>query len=325
MTSWKAATSSRQATWQTSKSAAFCGSSTRSDATGNFLYRGEQTGFQVELARLFAKQLGVRVEFVVPESSREMVPWLLQGKGDLLMSDLGPESPRAEAVRWTSPYLESDLVVVEKRGAPARSSISSFEEVLVHPEHAAVKRARHLGIKMRAARANLEPEDLLDVIASGDARAVIVLGRLARAELNYRPELEISFVLEGEPVPSALGVRPTNTDLQKSAQRFVRAHRRGTVFNILKKRFFERSPKRALPRAAVKAGAPLTPFDPHFRRAGQTKRHRLATPRCRRGSGVTPRPASEVADGRARFDAVDAGHRRGGRRERPRGTPGSRS
>ena len=242
---------------------------TRSDATGNFLYRGEQTGFQVELARIFAKELGVRVEFVVPESTREMIPWLLQGKADLVMTDLGPESPRAEAVRWTAPYLESDLVVVERSGTPPRTSLETLPEVLVHPEHAAVKRARDLGIKIRGARATLEPEDLLDVVASGDADAAIVLGRLARAELNYRPDLVVTRALEGEPIPSALGVRPNNPALLKVAERFVRAHRRGTVFNILKKRFFERSPERTLPAAAVKTGAPLTPFDPHFRRAGR--------------------------------------------------------
>src|SRR5690606_36105271 len=47
---------------------------TRNFSTSYFPHRGAEAGFSYELAKLFADELGVRLEMVVPRAPRDLVP-----------------------------------------------------------------------------------------------------------------------------------------------------------------------------------------------------------------------------------------------------------
>ena len=53
-------------------------------STSYFQYRGQEMGFQYELANQFADYLGVELEVLVADNIEEMRSMLLQGKGDLI-------------------------------------------------------------------------------------------------------------------------------------------------------------------------------------------------------------------------------------------------
>ena len=85
---------------------------TRNNSEDYFIARGEERGFQLELARELAKKLGVRVAFVVPPSREDMIPALLAGEGDLIATGLTITPARAEKVLFTRTVLEAQRVVV---------------------------------------------------------------------------------------------------------------------------------------------------------------------------------------------------------------------
>jgi membrane-bound lytic murein transglycosylase F len=251
---------------------------TRNDSTSYFLHRGDEAGFQYELAKLLASQLGVRLDVVVPRATRDMIPWLLQGRGDLIVTSLGPESPRADRAAWTRPYLETDLAVVVKRGEFRPRTLAELKgrNVGVRPSSTAYVRVRELlkdqqlDVTLAAVRESIEPEDLLDLVAEGAHEAAIVPGQTARTELLFRDDLHLAFSLEGPPVTSSLGVRTDNPKLLEAADAFVRKHRRGKLYNILYRRYFEANSRNLEAHANITRadeGAALTPWDPVFRRA----------------------------------------------------------
>ena len=41
-------------------------------------------GFDFELAKLIAEDLDVRLAMVVPPSRDQLIPWLLEGRGDII-------------------------------------------------------------------------------------------------------------------------------------------------------------------------------------------------------------------------------------------------
>ncbi|MBI3797212.1 MAG: hypothetical protein HY268_09645, partial [Deltaproteobacteria bacterium] len=53
-------------------------------AASSFLYRGEQMGFEYELALAFAKELGVELQVLTPPPDVELTSWLKTGKGDVI-------------------------------------------------------------------------------------------------------------------------------------------------------------------------------------------------------------------------------------------------
>lgn len=73
--------------------------------------RGEQEGYDSELARRFAEELGVQVEFVTVDNAAR-IPALLTGRVDMLFSALTILPERAKAVQFSLPYVASESAVI---------------------------------------------------------------------------------------------------------------------------------------------------------------------------------------------------------------------
>lgn len=254
---------------------------TRNNSSSYFLYRGVEAGFHFELARLFAEELGVRLEMIAPRASRDVVPYLLEGRGDLIMSGLAIDSPRAKRVRLTRPYLHTSLVVVTRSTpdtqALALESLSAMT-LWVRPSSSATRRLRalargtHLSFHIQAVPETVEVEDLIDLVADGKAPAAVVERRLAETELLHRDDVQLAMELPTEPIQAALGVHPAHDALFAAADEFVRKHYRGTLYNIFFRRFHENERKTAAVRderyRADQQGN-LSPWDASFQKFAQ--------------------------------------------------------
>lgn len=77
---------------------------------------GERTGSSVELAKLMAKEMGVKVVFVDLDWDG-LLPALISGKVDMLAADMTPTLARATKVAFTKPWLYVGQAVVTKSGS----------------------------------------------------------------------------------------------------------------------------------------------------------------------------------------------------------------
>lgn len=221
---------------------------TRNNSASYFLYRGVEAGFHFELARLFAEELGVRLEMVAPKANRDVVPYLLEGRGDLIMSGLASDAPRTNRIRMTRPYLHTSLVVIQRTQPQTRTltlkDLSSMT-LWVRPSSSATRRLRTLArttplsFHIQAVPETVEVEDLIDWVADGKAAAAVVERRLAETELLHRDDVQIALELPSEPIQSGLGVHPNHEALFAAADDFVRRHYRGTLYNIHFRRFHQ--------------------------------------------------------------------------------------
>lgn len=64
---------------------------------------GKNIGYDVDVARLIAEELGVKVEFV-PNAVAARIPNLITGKVDLQMAVMGMYPDRAKVVQFSKPY-----------------------------------------------------------------------------------------------------------------------------------------------------------------------------------------------------------------------------
>lgn len=251
---------------------------TRNNSTGYFLYRGRETGFFMEVARMLGRDLGVRVEMVVPGSQRDLVPFLLDGKGDVIVH-LSLDADRADRVAFTTPTLSTPWAVVMRQDAAA-TSLEALANVplQLHASSGALRRVRALsmdgGIALRAEAAleTLEPEDLMDLVSEGTAAACVVPRRVADVERVDAPELTVAMDLPGEPDVSAMAVRRENPELLEKLNAFLRKRHRGTDWNVLYKRFHEPGERTRTLRdeewRADRKGA-LTPWDAQLQQAAR--------------------------------------------------------
>ncbi len=91
---------------------------------------GEPRGLEADFAAAFAKELGCGLE-IVQMGFDELIPALLDGRVDILMSGLTVTPTRAYKVRFTKPYLNNPLVAVTRDGW-ARSYASASQILAVN-------------------------------------------------------------------------------------------------------------------------------------------------------------------------------------------------
>ena len=111
MTCW-ARRSCRSASWWT------CRRSAWSNAKGGY------EGYDVDVATLMAKYLGVDLE-LVPVTGPNRIPYLLTNKVDVLVAIFGITPERARQVQFSIPYSSIDIVLM----APKDTKIASAADL----------------------------------------------------------------------------------------------------------------------------------------------------------------------------------------------------
>ena len=92
------------------------------DKNGNFI------GFEIDVARRLADDMGVKVEFV-PTAWSGIIPALLTGKFDVIIGGMGILPKRALKVNFTRPYDYSGMsIVAHKELAAGFSSLDDFNK-----------------------------------------------------------------------------------------------------------------------------------------------------------------------------------------------------
>jgi polar amino acid transport system substrate-binding protein len=85
---------------------------------------GEPEGYDPDVARLLAKYLGVKVEFV-PVTGANRIPQLLSGRVDVLICLFGITPERAQQVWYSMPYAYEAATLV----APASVKVKTVDEL----------------------------------------------------------------------------------------------------------------------------------------------------------------------------------------------------
>lgn len=85
---------------------------------------GKQDGFDAEMGTLFAKELGVEVEFV-PLEVNNRIPALTSGRVDVLFATMAMLPDRAKAIQFSKPYNANAIVLI----GPKDKSIKTNEDM----------------------------------------------------------------------------------------------------------------------------------------------------------------------------------------------------
>lgn len=89
--------------------------------------KGESIGFDVEIAQLAAKELGVEIEIKDMEFAG-LIPALQGGKIDMIISGMTRTLTREKTVSFTQPYFETGLcVLLSKKRAPDIQDVKELD------------------------------------------------------------------------------------------------------------------------------------------------------------------------------------------------------
>lgn len=242
---------------------------TRNNAGTYYLWRGELHGFEYELAKRFAEQHKLRLEMVVPPSRDLLIPWLQEGKGDLIAASMSiTENRQQEAVSFSRPYNTISEIVVSR----SNDTISSTDQlngrtVVVRRSSSywqSMEALLELGLSFNlvAAPEDLETEELIAQVARGEIDLTVADSHILDIELTWRDDIRPAFALQER--QHGWLMRKDNPQLLKAVNAFHKKEYRGLFYNVTYKKYFE-NPKRIQrhleERADTTTSNDLSPYD----------------------------------------------------------------
>lgn len=289
---------------------------TQNDSVSYFLHKGQALGFDHRMAELLAKSLGVRLRMVVPPSAEDLIPWLEQGRGDLIAAKMTVTPARRARVAFSHPYLYSDEVVVGPLGAKPLRSERELAGKRIHVRRSSSYAERLLDIQQRVPDLELEwvdertsTEALLHKVGEGEIAYTVADDYLVNVENAWAQDVASIFDLTlvepnavdliGKPRHQALEIafamRKDCPRLQKAVDAFVRKTYRSAPYNIAKRRYFEDQRRIEEVRANPVDGR-ISDYDAIIKRYAERYDFdwRLLAAQCCQESGFDPKAKSWV-------------------------------
>lgn len=198
----------------------------------------EHEGYDVDVAKLIAENLGVKVE-IVPVSSKQRIPFLSSGKVDLVISSMGANPERAKSIWFSSAY------------APFFSGVFAAESIDI----ATV--ADLAGKKVGVTGGTLEDLELsktlpsdAEMIRFGDNAAtitaytsgqvdVLVTGNTVAAKVAAdNPELAMKAKFIIKDSPAFMGVKAGEMNMLQWVNVFITHKKLGGELNAMSEKWF---------------------------------------------------------------------------------------
>jgi polar amino acid transport system substrate-binding protein len=202
----------------------------------NFFNAGKLTGFEVEVAELVAKKMGVGIEWKTVGFDA-LLTGLPQDRWDVVIASHGITEERAKAVTFTAPHYCSGGMVVAKQGGAKTAKDLAGKAVSVQTGTTYLDSVKKIGgIK-----------DVRNFPTDPDARAAMVSGRvdawvtdrftaLESSRKNPKLKLQLGDLLFTEQVAAATS--KGNTGLAEAWNKALQAAMADGSYAALSKKYF---------------------------------------------------------------------------------------
>ncbi|MFW6333102.1 MAG: membrane-bound lytic murein transglycosylase MltF [Thermodesulfobacteriota bacterium] len=243
---------------------------TRNNAATYFIWRGQMVGFEYEMVRKFAEEIGVRLQMVVPPTREDLFPWLLEGRGDVIAASMTASSEREqrEGVRFSRPYNKVFEVVVARASEKGLEGMADLKGRTITVRKSSSYWTTLESLREAGAEFDLEPapelletEEIIGKVAKGEYDLTVADSHILDIELTWREDVKGAFALE-DPVSHGWAVRPEDEKLLAAVNRFLKSEYRGLFYNMTLKKYFKNPKKiRSHIEFRAKTSGALSPYD----------------------------------------------------------------
>lgn len=228
--------------------------------TGYFLDGARQMGvtyealkrFEAELNRkLGARHLKIHIVFI-PVARDQLLPYLVEGRGDIAAANLTITSDRLKTADFTDPFYDGvKELVVTGPGAPPLKSLDDLSGRTIYVRRSSsyynslmklnrkLKEAGRALVRIQEADERLETEDILEMANAGLIPITAADNYLADFWSQIFPKIKVHRDLalrSGGKL--AWAVRKGDVKLKEALNRFIKKNKKGTLFgNVLLRRY----------------------------------------------------------------------------------------
>lgn len=178
-------------------------------------------GYDIDVAKLMGKYLGVEVE-IVPVTGPNRIPFLLTNKVDVLVASFGITPERARQVQFSIPYASFDIMLL----APKATKIVTAEDIKsfrVGVARASTQDTALTAIAPKGAQIMRFDDDATTVQAllSGQIEAIGVATVVAKQIQEMKPDAQFEPKIILRRQPNGIALRRNQGDLLQWVNTFV--------------------------------------------------------------------------------------------------------
>lgn len=246
---------------------------TLSGSTSYFYYKGEERGYEYELIKHFADDMGLSLQVIVAPNIAQLTSMLLDSIGDIIAYDIPIISNTKDDVIHCGPENITEQVLVQRNNHPIADVVELVgRDVYVERGSKYEQRLINLneelggGINIRyIERDTIVTEDLIEMVAQGDIDFTLADSNLARINNTYYHNLD-TYVKVGFPQRSQWAVRQHSTQLAQAVNNWTYTHYESEEIKNINKRYFESSKRMGKNAILSVADGRISPFDEIFKK-----------------------------------------------------------
>lgn len=243
-----------------------------------FIYRGQQAGFQYELAALLAARLGLRLEVVVPDEPRHMLDLLLEGRVDVVpRSQALPPHP---GVARTAPLVFAHHMLVQSHNETPITRVQELADRTVTVRasssyfgHLVDLQRRIPTLRVKRASEHFETQDLIEEVGAGRIELTVANSVLLGMERTWRDDIRGTLVVAPHQGLS-YATRENAPNLLARLERFAEEEPQKADYRRIYHKYFQNPERMAdvLTDETAQTAA-ISPFDELVQR--YARKHRL--------------------------------------------------
>ncbi|WP_373018232.1 transporter substrate-binding domain-containing protein [Muriicola sp.] len=227
-------------------------------ATSYFLYRGQPMGYEYELLRRLADDLGVELELHVSGDLDEMLNELRRGSVDIVAHGLAITTERKQEVAFSDYlYLTEQVLVQRKPKGWRQMTRDQIREVMigdpieligdtvsVRKNSSYFKRIRNLSreiggeIVIDTLRGNITTDEIIKMVADGEIKYTLADKNLAGINASYYPDLDVEVPLSFSQ-RIAWALRPGSRQLLKATNQWIRKEKKQDDYYVIYNKYFK--------------------------------------------------------------------------------------
>lgn len=187
---------------------------------------GEFVGFEIDVARRLADDMGVKIQFV-PTKWDGIIPALLSGKFDIIIGGMGITPSRNLKVNFSDPYEFTGMsIVASKKSAPNKTSLDAFNSpdvaVAVRLGTTAEKAAKNFLPKAQLRQFSDEAASIQELL-NGKAQCLVASNPLPRnLAAKYPDQLYLPMQEDFTSEPIGFAVRKGDPDFLNYLNNWIR-------------------------------------------------------------------------------------------------------
>ncbi len=249
---------------------------TLSRSTSYFDYKGEEMGFEFELAQKFAQSLGVNLKVITAKDEPEMIQKLIDKEVDLVAYPVVISNENKKKVTFVNHTFNTNQVLVQRKKKNKFEQIKDVvelidKEVVVVENSKYHKRLMNLddevggGILISLVSNEEDEESLIEKVSQGEIDYTIADDNIAKVNKTYFRNIDIglrtSFTQR-----SAWVLRKNSDELESTINKWFEATNGDYTCQYLHHKYFEQEKKYSKEKPKYINNKKISEYDAYFKK-----------------------------------------------------------